>query len=150
MWGPDDDLRVVSAVSETLGTTVSGLGQPLEQLLQPYGPDRVATLVADLGESSTGDRAADVRLLAERLADPEFVAGRLAGCDPAARAMLEHLDETGADGASEHARRPVTLATARTPVEQLVARGLLVAKDSPPPRCPPGGGAGPARWADHP
>lgn len=130
VWGQDDDLRVVSAVSETLGTSVSGLGVPLEQLLQPYGPDRIATLVADLGGRSTGDRAADVRLLAERLGDPEFVAAQLAACDPAARAMLEHLDETGADGASEHARRPVTLETARTPVEQLVARGLLVAKDA--------------------
>ena len=129
VWGADDDLRVVSAVAETLGTTVSGLGQPLEQLLQPYGPDRVATLVTDLGERSTGDRAADVRLLAERLGDPGFVAAQLSACDPAAGAMLEHLDETGSDGASEHARRPVTLATARTPVEQLVARGLLLAKD---------------------
>ena len=50
---------------------------------------------------------------------------------PARRvAALTGVLETGADGASEHARRPVTLATARTPVEQLVARGLLVAKDS--------------------
>jgi hypothetical protein len=43
--------------------------------------------------------------------------------------MLDHLERTGSDGASDQPLRAVTVATATTPVEQLVARGLLLPKD---------------------
>jgi hypothetical protein len=129
LWGNSDDLRVVSAVPDTLGTTVSGLGLPAEQLLAGYGPDRVAQLLADLGDRSTGDRAADVARVADLLVDPATVEQLVGACDPAARAMLDHLERTGSEGASDHAARPVTLASATAPVEQLVARGLLMPKD---------------------
>lgn len=127
LWGEDDDLRVVSAVVETLGTTVSRLGPPLEQLVTGYGPDRLASLMADLGERSSGDRAADVRRMAAVLGAPQRVHELLADCDPAAQAMVRHLDSTGATGATETA--PVSIADAVTPVEQLVARGLLLPVD---------------------
>jgi hypothetical protein len=130
LWGTEDDLRVVSAVPDTIGTTVSRLGPPAEQLLSAYGPERLAQLLADLGERSAGDKAADVASVASVLADQERVAGLVAECDEAARAMLEHLEGTGSDGATEQARKPVTAAAARTPVEQLVARGLLLPRDS--------------------
>lgn len=130
VWGEDDDLRVVSAVADTLGTTVSGLGQPLEQLLQSYGPDRVATLLSDLGGRPSGDRSSDVAALSRVLHDPDAVAAIVEACDEAARAMLDHLERSGAEGTSDHARTPVSVATATTPVEQLVARGLLVARDT--------------------
>jgi hypothetical protein len=130
VWGTDDDLRVVSAVPDTMGTTVSRLGPPAEQLLAAYGPERLAQLLADLGERSVGDKAADVARIASFLGDGERVAVLLGLCDGPARAMLEHLEGTGSDGASEQARKPVTAATARTPVEQLVARGLLLPRDT--------------------
>ena len=129
LWGSEEDLHAVSALADTLGTTLSGLGPPVEQLLAPAGPERVAALLADLGERSTGDRATDVRRVAEVLADPERVAGLVAQVDGPARAMLEHLDETGSDGASDQDIAGVTAATAGTPVEQLVARGLLMPRD---------------------
>ena len=130
LWGSGDDLRLVSAVAETLGTTVSGLGPPTEQLLASYGPERVAQLLADLGDRSTGDRAADVVRVSELLCDPARVEELAAACDPAARAMLEHLEGTGSDGASDHAMRPVTVSSADRPVEQLLARGLLMSRDA--------------------
>lgn len=130
LWGTPEDLRVVSAVTDTLGTSVSGLGPPLDQLTSGYGPERVARLLTDLGEGSTGDRARDLSRIGTLLSDPETVAAQVAACDEAARAMLEHLDRTGAEGASEHARAPVDVASARTPVEHLVARGLLLPRDS--------------------
>ena len=130
VWGAEDDLRTVTAVVDTLGTTVSGLGPPIEQLLSGAGPERVAALLTDLGAESTGDRAADVRRVTELLSDPSVVAGLVQACDPAARSMLDHLERTGAGGVSEHARRPARTATATAPVEQLVARGLLLAKDA--------------------
>ncbi len=129
VWGTPEDLRVATAVVETLGTTVSGLGPPLDQLLTGTGPDRVAGLLADLGLRSSGNLAVDLDTLAAALAEPDRVAGLVAACDPAARAMLEHLDASGAEGTSDAAGTPVRVAEATTPVEQLVARGLLVPRD---------------------
>lgn len=129
VWGEDDELRVVSTVPDLLGTTVSGLGPPVEQLLATFGPERVAQLLADLGATSTGDRAADVARVGELLSDPTVVQRLVAECDPAARAMLQHLEETGSPGSSDDAGRPVDVASAHTPVEQLIARGLLLPQD---------------------
>ncbi|CAA9367765.1 MAG: Putative DNA-binding protein [uncultured Nocardioidaceae bacterium] len=129
VWGTDDDLRVVTAVGEAVGTTVSRLGPPAEQLLASYGPERLAQLLADLGDRSSGDRAKDAVRIGELLAHPAAVERLVESCDPAARAMLDHLETTGSDGASEVAVAAVTVATAVAPVEQLVARGLLLPRD---------------------
>ena len=130
VWGEDEDLRVLSTVPDLLGSTVTGLGPSVEQLLSTAGPGRVAQLLTDLRGTSTGDRAADVATVAALLADGDVVDRLLDGCDPATRAMLEHLEQNGSTGASEAAARPVDLASATTPVEQLVARGLLMPKDA--------------------
>ncbi|MDR7361580.1 helicase-associated domain-containing protein [Nocardioides marmoribigeumensis] len=125
VWGSLDDLRLVGAVSDTLGTTVSGLGRPLAQLADGLGPARVAEVLADAGGSPSGDRSTDLGRLGALLQDPARVTGLLEECDAAARAMVEHLAATGAEGASEVVGH-VRAADARTPVEQLLARGLLV------------------------
>ena len=129
LWGEDDELRVLSTVPELLGTTVSGLGPPAEQLLTPFGPERVAQLLTDLGGRTTGDRAADAAAAVELLADPQVVRRLVSECDPPARAMLEHLERSGSSGSSDDAGRSVDVSRAVTPVEQLMARGLLLAKD---------------------
>lgn len=56
------------------------------------------------------------------LPDPAAV---LADTDPDERAVLERLAWGPPTGALRQADRPVTLASARTPVERLLARGLL-------------------------
>ena len=129
VWGGDDDLRLVSAVAETLGTTVSGLGPSTSALLATYGPDRLAALLVDLGERSSGDRRADVDRLATVLADPGAVSRLRAAVDPAAREVLDHLDATGPTGTTEEAQAVTRVATARTPVEQLLARGLVLPQE---------------------
>ena len=129
VWGEDGELRVLSSVPELLGATVSGLGPSAEQLLTALGPERVARLLTDVGGTPTGDRAADVTRIAGKLADVDVVRRLLDGCDPAARAMLEHLERAGWPGTSDDAGRAVDVAGAETPVEQLIARGLLLAKD---------------------
>ena len=129
VWGSDDELRVGSTVADLIGTTVSGLGAPVEQLISGAGPERVAQVLGDLGDRSSGDRATDVTRIGELLGTPEVVDRLLTACEPAARAMLQHLDDTGSEGASDGAARPVDAAAAVTPVEQLVARGLLMPRD---------------------
>src|SRR5215213_2395783 len=84
VWGEDEDLRLVSAVAETLGTTVSGLGPSASSLLAAYGPERLAALLADLGDRSTGDRGADLDRAAALLADPDVVDRLRAQVDPQA------------------------------------------------------------------
>ena len=81
-------------------TTVSGLGPAGRAAARPAsGPERVAALLADLGGSSTGDRAADVARVGRLLGDPRgrAAAGRRRATRPA-RAMLEHLEQTGSAG----------------------------------------------------
>ena len=125
VWGEPSDLRLVGAVADTLGTTVSGLGRPLAQLAEGLGPARVAEVLTDAGGTPSGDRGTDLDRLASLLRDPAHVSALLAACDPAARAMVQHLAESGAEGSSDTVSL-VRAADARTPVEQLVARGLLL------------------------
>ncbi len=50
---------------------------------------------------------------------------RIAAATPAARALLEHVDEHGGTGTSGAARRPPSPEEARSPVEEVLARDLL-------------------------
>ncbi len=129
VWGEPDDLRLVSAVADTLGSTVSRLGQPMASLLERTGPSRVASLLVGAGGAPGGDRATDLLQLTALLADPEHVAGLLADCGEEAEAILRHLEEGAAEGRSQAADREVDTASATTPVEHLLARGLLVPRD---------------------
>jgi hypothetical protein len=54
----------------------------------------------------------------------------LADLDDGARAMLDHLDETDATGRMDSIPVRVTVDTARTPAEHLLARRLLVPRDA--------------------
>ena len=130
LWGEDSDLRVVSAVSDTLGTQMSGLGPAVDQLLGSTGPERVTALLTDLGQRSSGELATDLRALAALLRDVDRVAGLLADVDAEARAMLDHLDRSGSEGTTQSARAQVRRDDASSPVEQLLARGLLLPRDA--------------------
>jgi hypothetical protein len=127
VWGDDDDLRALSVVADTLGP-VSGLGPGAEQLLAGYGPARVADVARALGLAPSGDRQQDVEAVAAHLSDPATVDRHLAEVGGQARAVVEHLDREGRDGAVASTEpRPET--DDATPVDLLLARGLLVARD---------------------
>jgi hypothetical protein len=129
VWGDDDLLRALSVLGDALGTAVSGLGPDVELLLGGYGPSRVAMLADDLGLTPSGDRSADIVAIRDLLADPDQVAALVAEVDDRARAILDHLDREGRDGSVEATDRPVRRADHGGPVDSLLARGLLVAKD---------------------
>ncbi|HET6699655.1 MAG TPA: helicase C-terminal domain-containing protein [Nocardioidaceae bacterium] len=132
LWGEADALRPVSVLHEVLtgSGSVTRLGPPVETLLAGAGPNRVANLVRDLGLDPSGDRDKDVATLAATLADPEQVTALVDGVDDAARAVLERLEREGVDGRMESAGRTVRRAEATRPVEQLLARGLLLPRDT--------------------
>jgi hypothetical protein len=129
VWGTDDALRALSVVADVVGTSASGLGQSAESLLTGYGPSRVTSLARDLGLTPSGDRHSDVQSVAAHLAEPAHVAELLAEVDDKARAILEHLEKEGKDGSVESTDRPVGRHDEAGPVDQLLARGLLVARD---------------------
>ncbi len=72
--------------------------------------------------------------LQPRSADPlpsAEVERRLAEASPQARALLDHVDAHGGQATTDAARQAVSAQQARTPAEELLARGLLVPRGGP-------------------
>ncbi|SDQ65201.1 helicase-associated domain-containing protein [Quadrisphaera sp. DSM 44207] len=127
VWGGERALHVVRAVPDVLGPAPAGLGPPLRDALGTRSPARVAALAADLGLEPSGDPVADLDAVAALLGDPQRLERLLADAPPAARELLDRLAWGPPTGAVEHAERPVSTARASTPLEWLLARGLLAA-----------------------
>uniref|UniRef100_UPI0010419FF1 helicase-associated domain-containing protein n=1 Tax=Actinomadura roseirufa TaxID=2094049 RepID=UPI0010419FF1 len=108
----------------------AGLGPPAREVFASYPVERLTALVTDLqgGEEPRGfpDASRLARRLAELLADP---APLLDDAGPEARAALDQLAWGPPVGRVADARRPVRVDTATTPIERLLARGLLAAED---------------------
>ena len=123
VWGPERSTRLVRTAHELLGPFPGGLGPPLAQLLDHQPSARRAALADDLENVAGTD--------ALRLA--EEISGRIAPLldeiSPDAMAALRTLSAGPPAGKVEDAHRPVDRATARTPVEELMARGLVLPTD---------------------
>ncbi len=130
LWGTSEELRAVSVLADVVGTAVSGLGPGAAQLLSSYGPARVSALATDLDLRPSGDRHTDIESVADAVADCETVAALVAELDPRARAILDHLERDAAPGAVESTDRTARRRDAEAPVDQLLARGLVIARDS--------------------
>jgi len=130
VWGGDASLRALSTLTDVVGSRLSRLGQSAETLLTGYGPARVSTLARTLGLTPTGSKHDDVLAVAGLLADPDVVERLLGEVDPQARRILDHLEREGKDGSVESTERSTSRGPGSSPVEQLLDRGLLVARDS--------------------
>ena len=128
VWGSDDDLRMVRAVHEIVGPYPAGLGPPLRQALTTLSPGRLAQLAADLGLDSAGDPSVDAHALADVIVDG--LDHTLADLSAEATEVLRMLAEGPPTGRVDDAQREVGIATARTPIDSLLARGLLVPVDA--------------------
>ncbi|WP_245627852.1 helicase-associated domain-containing protein [Actinomadura oligospora] len=127
VWGPRTS-RAAPGVRQALPHP-AGLGPPAAEVFASYPVDRLTALVTDLdGDVPRGftDAGRLIALVAERLADPS---GLIADAGDEARAALDRLAWGPPVGRVADARRPVRLDTAETPVERLLARGLLAAED---------------------
>ena len=129
LWGTDDALRAVHVLRDVLGTRTSRLAPSVATLLAGHGPSRVNALARRLGLSPSGDRHTDVNAIAALLGDDEQVQRLVGEVDDRARTILEHLDREGKDGVVETTERSTSHGPARGPVDQLLERGLLVARD---------------------
>ncbi|HEX5994030.1 MAG TPA: helicase C-terminal domain-containing protein [Jiangellales bacterium] len=120
VWGPEQSTRLVRTARETLGPYPGGLGPPLTRLLEHQSPARRAGLAADLGIAAATD--------AQQLAAE--ISGRISllldEISPDAVAALRALAAGPPAGRIDEAHRQVDRDTARTPVEELLARGLVL------------------------
>lgn len=128
VWGPDDSLRVPGSLGELLGPHPAGLGPPVAHALEASGRSRVEQLARDLEipVGTDGDLRAAVTAA---LSDAARVRTLLADAGEIAREAATRLATHVPTGTLPDADRAVSVATAKTPAEQLLARGLLLRLD---------------------
>ncbi|MGW0658228.1 helicase C-terminal domain-containing protein [Streptodolium elevatio] len=126
LWGPASSLRVVRTVRDLAGTAPAGLGPPLAVALGATGPSRLQEVLADLGLPPTADAVGAIAAMAGMFGDHKAVAALLTQAPPAALEVLDKLVWGPPTGSVRGADRPVRADEANSPVEWLLARGLLV------------------------
>ncbi|GGO29709.1 helicase-associated domain-containing protein [Microbispora bryophytorum] len=132
VYGPGDALLPAPGVTDALEPPAA-LGPPAAEVFRHHSPERLDVLLRDIdpageggsgGEQPDGGRPAGERLAA-LLADPATVARLVGEVSPQARAALDELVWGPSSGRLPNARREVDAASAHSPIEQLLARGLL-------------------------
>lgn len=103
LWGQPEELRAVSAVADLVGPYPCGL---------------------DLTDRSHRHR------LQEYLANPQSLRDELAAAPPGVQQAIDQLLWGPPRGTLPNADRVITTETARTPVEWLLARDILIAEDA--------------------
>ena len=125
VWGSSRQLRLVRAARDTIGVHPAGLGPPLADALDRRSPQRLEDLLHDLGLPPTGDPVEALRRVAEHLSDAATLETLLAGAPAGARDLLDRLTWGPPIGSVADADRPVRAGTATSPVDWLLAHGLL-------------------------
>ena len=120
-----DLVDVVNASPEAVTAAVERLVD-LALVWEATGGLRVVGGVAELGRGiAQGAGLGGLRPFTPDGPGQEEVAALLAELSPAARALLEHVDESGGEATAGSARHTVLPEDAATPAEELLARRLL-------------------------
>ena len=125
LWGPDHDLHLIRTVRELIGPHPAGLGPALADVLPLLPHGRLARLADDFGAAIVDD--ATLSALAATIIDG--LDDLLAELSADARTAAQKLAAGPPSGRVGDALRDVTRATARTPIDELLARGLVVPTD---------------------
>ncbi|MGW4380041.1 helicase-associated domain-containing protein [Kitasatospora sp. NPDC004531] len=131
VWGPDSALRLVLAAREALAPSAlnpgrTGLGPTFAEATVGMSPARLQQLLAGAGLPATPDPVTAVAALTALLGDRKRLTALLDQAPPAAVGLLERLVWGPPTGTVPDAARQVTAAEAHSPVEWLLARGLLL------------------------
>ncbi|MHA6760842.1 helicase-associated domain-containing protein [Streptacidiphilus sp. PAMC 29251] len=131
VWGGDDQLRLVRTARDVLqpvngapGPTGLGPTYPEAAAIAKLSPGRLQEMLADAGLPTTHDPVSAVAALAALFEDRPRATALLAESPPGVRDVLRRLMWGPPYGASPP--RAVRAAEARTPVEWLQARGILL------------------------
>ena len=130
VWGGARSLRLVRAGRDLLGPHPAGLGPPVAEVLGRRSPQRLAELLEDLGLAVTADPEVALQRLAGYLGSAEVLGELLHDAPAAARAALDRLTWGPPVGSLPEADRAVRAGAATSPVEWLLARGLLGVADA--------------------
>ncbi|MFI9845752.1 helicase-associated domain-containing protein [Nonomuraea sp. NPDC051941] len=120
VFGPDDALDLGPGVRKVLEDP-AGLGPKAVDAFRHHAPEQLDEM-AD--EVAPGTEGSGKERLAAALAEPAALVGSVS---PEARGALDQLAWGPPTGRVPNARREVSVASARSPIEELLARGLLAA-----------------------
>ncbi|MDX3102200.1 helicase C-terminal domain-containing protein [Nonomuraea angiospora] len=120
VFGPDDALDLGPGVRKVLEDP-AGLGPRAVDAFRHHAPEQLDEM-AD--EVAPGTEGSGKERLAAVLAQPAALIGSVS---PEARGALDQLAWGPPTGRVPNARREVSVASARSPIEELLARGLLAA-----------------------
>jgi hypothetical protein len=131
VWGGEDRLRLVRTARDALAPSAAvgsgtGLGPSVGEATSGMSPARLQEILADAGLPQTHDPISAIGALTGLFGDPEALGGMLAGAPEGVRGVLERLVWGPPYGEVRDARLPVRGADAATPVQWLLARGLLL------------------------
>ena len=124
---PVDAAAAVAAVHADAAAAASALERLADRALVWESPDGLRALTG-VAAALAGDERAGGSGLRPRSPEPRDAAEielRVGELSTAARAMLEHVADQGGQATARGVRTTVSVAEAATPVEELVARGLL-------------------------
>ena len=129
VWGPDERPRLVRTARDVLAPTSgnpgpTGLGPTFAEAAAGLSPGRLQDVLADAGLPATHDPVSAVAALAALWADHARAEALLATAVPGVKDVLRRLMWGPPYGAAQP--RAVRAADARTPVEWLQARGVLL------------------------
>ncbi|GAA0435371.1 hypothetical protein Acor_75530 [Acrocarpospora corrugata] len=119
--GADTALRLAPGVTEALDPP-AGLGPPVLDVFRHHAPEAVEAILADIAPPGPG---APRERFAELFGEPANIRRLLGEISPPARAALDELAWGPSSGRVPNARREVRVADAQSPIEELLARGLL-------------------------
>ncbi|WP_297736173.1 helicase C-terminal domain-containing protein [Nocardioides sp.] len=123
------EAELVEIVHADAGATRAAIERLTDLALVWESPGGLRALSA-VADALRGDESAGVSGLRPMSPDPApDIDARLAAISLRARALLDHVLVSGGEGTTGTARRTVSPADAATPVEELIARRLLVPRD---------------------
>ncbi|PSK99669.1 XPB/Ssl2-like helicase family protein [Murinocardiopsis flavida] len=126
VWSDGGRVRPV-AVLRTILTTPLGLGPPLAALLDELPAEGVERVTAALGLPGGYGAGGPAERAADALARPDRLEPLIAAAGADARGVLERLAWGPPHGSVNGAARQVDVASAVSPIDRLLARGLLIA-----------------------
>ncbi|RSM96133.1 hypothetical protein DMB42_48195 [Nonomuraea sp. WAC 01424] len=120
VFGPDNALDLGPGVRKVLEEP-AGLGPRAVEVFRHHPPEQLDEMADDIAPGSSGPGK---ERLAAALASPPAL---VEAVSPEARGALDQLVWGPPTGRVPNARREVRVASARSPIEELLARGLLAA-----------------------
>ncbi|WP_435837867.1 helicase-associated domain-containing protein [Streptantibioticus parmotrematis] len=131
VWGADDRLTLVRTARDLLvpsaaAPSPTGLGPTVAEATAGMSPGRLQEILADTGLPATHDPVSAVAALAGLLGDRAGLRELLDLAPDGAAAVLDKLVWGPPYGEVTGASEPVRAATATTPVQWLLARGVLL------------------------